>query len=111
MIPLLMMAIEAAFVIAIVLLILLAMYGLSIKATRSLAKESLEKRKPFACGESIPPSKTSLPDMGMYAIVWRRVFQSLYITLRDKLHTGILSDWLAWMFIFMVIIIIVLIVV
>ncbi|RLF07697.1 MAG: hypothetical protein DRJ60_02100 [Thermoprotei archaeon] len=111
MMPLLMMVLEAAFVIAVVLLILLAIYGFSIKVTKSLSRESLEKRKPFACGESIPPSKTSLPDMSMYAIVWRRVFQSLYTTLRDKLHTGILSDWLVWMFIFMVVIVIVLVVV
>ncbi len=111
MLLLLMRVLEAAFVMIVVLLILLAIYGFSIKVTKSISRASREKRAPFVCGESIPPSKTSLPDMGMYAIVWRRVFKSLYTTLRDKLHTGVLSDWLTWMFIFMVVIIIVLVVV
>ena len=108
---LLISVLEAAFTMAIVIIILLALYGLSTRATRTLARESTEKRRPFACGEAIPPVKTGVPDMGMYMIVWRKVFQSLYRGLRDKIHTGILSDWLVWMFIFMVVIVIVLIVV
>jgi len=111
MTTLLMSVLEAAFTMAVVITILLALYGLSLRATRPITRASSEKRKPFACGESIPPVKTGVPDMGMYMIVWRRVFQPLYKVIRDKVHTGILSDWLVWMFIFMVIVVVVLIVV
>ncbi|MEM4576532.1 MAG: hypothetical protein QW701_03590 [Candidatus Nezhaarchaeales archaeon] len=105
MLPLLITVLEAAFAIAVTSVILIAIYGLSLRATKSVAKGSEEKRKPFACGESLQPSKTGLPDLGMYSIVWKRVFHSLYSTLRDRIHTGILSDWMFWMFIFMVILI------
>lgn len=105
--PLLLIVLEASLAIAITVLILLATYGLSIRLTRSIVRGSREKRKPFACGESMPLTKTSLPDSGMYTAVWKLVFKSLYRSLRDKVHTGVLSDWLMWMFIFMVIMVVV----
>ncbi|MCX8142325.1 MAG: hypothetical protein N3F04_06165 [Candidatus Nezhaarchaeota archaeon] len=108
---LLVSTLEAFLAIAITASILSIAYSLSVRATRSVTSRSSEKQKPFACGEALPSSKTGLPDVSMYSIVWKRVFKSLYDTLRDKVHTGILSDWLAWMFAFMVITIIALIVV
>jgi len=110
-VELLMRVIEAAFTIALVILIVLLLYALSLKATRGLSRSVGDKRKPFACGEVLPESKTGLPDPHVYTAVWRDVFKSLYRGLRDKLHTGVLSDWLVWMFIFMVIVVVVLVVV
>jgi|GEM_PF-694304 len=103
MMPLLTSVLEAAFVIVLVLAILLIAYGLSIRATRAVTRSFEEKRRPFACGELLRPSETGVPDASMYWAVWRKLFLSFYNTLRDKLHTGILSDWLFWMFIFMVV--------
>lgn len=108
---LLISVLEAAFAIFIVSAILLAAYGVSLRATRSISRRSEEKGKPFACGEDVPPLKTSIPDVHMYSVVWRRVFKSLYNSLRDRLHTGVLSDWLFWMFLFAVILVIVLVMV
>lgn len=102
---LLLAVLEAFFAITIITLVLLLVYALSVKLTRSLTHGSSEKRKPFTCGESVPQSKTGLPDTSMYTAVWRLVFRSLYTTLRNKVHTGVLSDWLTWMLIFMVIMI------
>lgn len=109
--PLLLAVLETFLAIAITVLVLLLAYSLSIKFTRSLAQRSTEKQRPFTCGESIPLSKTGLPDSGMYTTVWRLVFRSLYTTLRDKVHTGVLSDWLTCMFVFMVIMVVALMVV
>ncbi|MEM4425168.1 MAG: hypothetical protein QW335_04230 [Candidatus Nezhaarchaeales archaeon] len=107
MVSLLLAALEASLAIVVTVLILLVAYAFSAKFARSIVRGSSEKRKPFACGESIPLPKTGLPDAGMYTAVWRLVFKSLYKSLRDSLHTGILSDWLMWMFIFMVVMIVV----
>jgi len=106
-VSLLLAVLEVSLAIAVTVLILLAAYAFSIKFTRSMTQKSNEKRKPFACGESISSLKTGLPDAGLYTAVWRLVFKSLYNTLRDRLHTGILSDWLMWMLIFMVVIVVV----
>lgn len=103
---LLLAALEALLAIVVTVLILLAAYGLSIKFTKSIAQRSSERRKPFACGESIPPPKTGLPDAGMFTAVWKLVFKSLYTSLRDKMHTGVLNDWLMWMLIFMAVIVV-----
>jgi len=111
MTSLLISALEAAFAIVLILVVLLIAYGLSVRATRALTRGSEERRKPFACGETLRLSETGLPDAGMYWAVWRRLLRSFYDTLRDKVHTGILSDWLFWMFIFMVVLAIVLVVV
>lgn len=111
MLPLLLAVLEALLAIAITVLVLLLAYGLSIKFTRSLARGSIEKRRPFVCGELIPQPRTGLPDSGMYTAVWRLVFKSLYASLRNRVHTGILSDWLTWMIVFMVIMVVTLMVV
>jgi len=102
---------EAAFVIVLVLAILLVAYGLSVRATRTVMRSSEEKRKPFACGELLRPSEAGVPDASMYWAIWRKLFRSLYNTLRDKMHTGVLSDWLFWMIIFMVVLVITFVVV
>jgi len=111
MVPLLISVLEAAFVMVLVLAILLIAYGLAIRTTRSLTRSSEEKRRPFACGEALRPTETGVPDASMYWAVWRKLFRSFYNTIRDKIHTGILSDWLFWMFIFLVLLAIVLVVV
>jgi len=101
---------EATFVITLVLVILLIAYGLSVRATRAVMRSSEEKRRPFACGELLRPSETGVPDASMYWAIWRKLFRSLYNTLRDKIHTGVLSDWLFWMIIFMAVLVIALVV-
>ena len=110
MMSLLASVLEATFVITLVLVILLIAYGLSVRATRAVMRSSEEKRRPFACGELLQPSETGVPDASMYWAIWRKLFRSLYNTLRDKIHTGVLSDWLFWMIIFMAVLVIALVV-
>jgi len=108
---LLVSVLEAAFVVLVVLVILFIAYGLSLRATKAVTKSSGEKRRPFACGELLRPSETGVPDASIYWAVWKKLFRSFYNTVRDKVHTGILNDWLFWMFIFMVVLVIIFVVV
>ncbi|MDI9619510.1 MAG: hypothetical protein QFX33_01605 [Candidatus Nezhaarchaeota archaeon] len=102
---------EAAFVVVVTSLVLLLLYGLSRRATSSFSGRSAERRKPFMCGESVHPSKTGVPDAGVYTTIWKNVFKSIYEALVIKVHTGILSEWLFWMILFMVIMTVVLVMV
>jgi hypothetical protein len=111
MTSLLIAVLEAAFVVLVVLVILFIAYGLSLRVTKAVTKSSEEKRRPFACGELLRPSETGVPDASMYWAVWKKLFRSFYNTVRDKVHTGILNDWLFWMFIFMVVLVIIFVVV
>lgn len=100
---LLLAVLEAFLVTTIIVIMMLLVYGLSIRSTRSLTRRSAEKQRPFVCGESIPQPKTGLPDSSMYTAIWRLTFKTLYLVLRARLHTGILNDWLTWMLVFMVV--------
>jgi uncharacterized membrane protein len=111
MTSLLIAVLEAAFVMLVVLVILFIAYGLSLRVVKTVTKSSEEKRRPFACGELLQPSETGVPDASMYWAIWKKLFRSFYNTLRDKIHTGILNDWLFWMFIFMVVLVIIFVVV
>lgn len=65
-----------------------------------------EKIKIYACGEDLPVNKASVSGLNFYWGVVKRSLRSLYATIRDKMHTGILSDWLFFMSLWLVIIVI-----
>ena len=65
-----------------------------------------EKVKIYACGEDLPVDKASVSGLNFYWGVVRKSLRSLYAIIRDKMHTGILSDWLFFMSFWLVIIVI-----
>jgi len=84
------------FTVAIILY-LLYLYARS-KAPR---KPIGDKLSIYACGESYPERKASVADVNLFVAVWKNLFRSLYGRLREGFHTGILSDWLVWMYVFL----------
>ncbi|MCX8204707.1 MAG: hypothetical protein N3H31_03560 [Candidatus Nezhaarchaeota archaeon] len=69
-----------------------------------------DKLSIYACGESYPERKASVADVNLFTAVWRTVFRGLYTRLREGVHTGILSDWMAWMLVLLVLVLVSLVV-
>ncbi len=67
-----------------------------------------EKTKVYACGEDYTPERASASDINLYTAVWRLSFRNLYKYVREKGHTGVLSDWFFWMYLFMILALVVL---
>lgn len=70
--------------------------------SRAPRKPVGDKLSIYACGESYPERRASVADANLFAAVWRDAFRKLYASLREGVHTGVLSDWMAWMLLFLV---------
>ncbi|MDW8044502.1 MAG: hypothetical protein RMJ31_01840 [Nitrososphaerota archaeon] len=75
---------------------------------KSVQSSSEEKRSIFIGGEKLEPEGGFLPPGGFYWALWNKTFSSTYRILREKIHTGVLNDWLFYMIIWFVILLILL---
>ena len=98
--------IKALLMMAVIGLILYSMY-LYIISRRGLRAVG-EKLKVYACGEDYPAEKASVSHLNLYWGAVKKVFKSAYLYIRDKMHTGILSDWYFYMTILVISLIIIL---
>ena len=80
----------------------LVILGLYLYARSKAPKNPAgEKLKVYACGESYPLQKASIADANLFVAIWKDVFKPYYRRMREKGHTGVLSDWLMWMILFL----------
>ena len=66
------------------------------------------KIQPYGCGEALTKEQVSVTSKGLFWSIVSKVFRNLYTILRDRIHTGVLSDWFVLMVLFMAITLIVL---
>ena len=90
---------EAAASMFLASLVVLGLYAYArSKAPRSPVGDKL---KVYACGEQYPLHKASVADVNLFVAIWRDVFKPYYRRVREGAHTGVLSDWLMWMVLFL----------
>ena len=68
-----------------------------------------DKLSVYACGEPYSQRKASVADANLFTAVWRDLFRRLYGKLREGFHTGVLSDWMMWMLVFLTVVLVVLV--
>jgi len=66
------------------------------------------KIQPYGCGEALTREQVSVTSKSLFWSIVYKVFKSMYAVLRDRIHTGVLSDWFILMILFMAIALIVL---
>ncbi|MEM4700182.1 MAG: hypothetical protein QXT74_04435 [Candidatus Nezhaarchaeales archaeon] len=82
----------------------LALYSVYLYARAKSPRRPVgDKLSIYACGESYSERRASVADVNLFAAVWRDVFRSMYAKLREGVHTGVLSDWMAWMLLLLVV--------
>jgi len=102
---------EALKASASMLLVASALYLLYLYAkTRAPRRPVGDKLSIYACGESYPQRRASVSDVNLFTAVWRNLFANLYRRMREGLHTGVLSDWMAWMLLLLAVVLVVLMV-
>ncbi len=94
----------------IMILVALSLYStyIYVRKHRGIIKAKY-KFQPYGCGEELTREQVSVGSRGLYWSVVSKVFNKLYMILREKIHTGVLGDWFSLMIIFLVVIVIVLI--
>lgn len=61
------------------------------------------KIQPYGCGEALTKEQISITSRGLFWSIVYKVFKDMYVVLRDRIHTGVLSDWFVLMVLFMAI--------
>ncbi len=95
-------------VIAVVFIFFLALFGLVYYLTRNAAKPKrlANKKRIYACGESIKPERMNVTEGSFY----NTIIRSLGLKRIRALHTGDLTDYTFWIIGGMVVLIILLVV-
>ncbi len=103
-------------VIMIKLTIIMVLVAVSLYSTYAYVKKhrvvikAKYKFQPYGCGEELTREQVSIGSRELYWSVVSKVFNKLYTVLREKIHTGILSDWLSLMTVFLTVMVLILVI-
>ncbi len=103
-------------VVMVKLTIIMVLVAVSLYSTYAYVKkhrrvvEAKYKFQPYGCGEELTREQVSVGSKGLYWSVVSKVFNKLYMVLREKIHTGVLGDWFSLMIVFLVVMVLILVV-
>ena len=88
----------------------LIIYLLYVSFRYEAFSEGSEKRKIYGCGEEVQPIQASVSIENLLWIAIKKSMKSLYTYVREVMHSGVMNDWLVYMFSYFSLLIIILVI-